>query len=240
VTGQLNLKCKNFNPSIPSLEWLNKQAGFQMRLLSFRWDVFPFIFNRERSACLLTRRFEKYAPLRTPRKRPSKFSGSNRHNESVQARYEPLDTVRHDAVYYGFVSCTSAAKQTLSVLSILVETDEFCARWKNEWRWRYLDSAKTTWWLPRWTYGNIQKHASYKNRTPTLSIITSWPSTTRLTAPSASKKAVQNLWRVYLHFKRCIVWFQSIFFFFFWFFCPGPPPKIGGGGGLPNIKTRGC
>jgi hypothetical protein len=50
---------KNPNPNITVFEWLNRKPAYQGKVAAFGvWDVFPFIFNRQRCGFLINAAFE--------------------------------------------------------------------------------------------------------------------------------------------------------------------------------------
>jgi len=59
---------KNPNPNITVFEWLNRKPAYYGRVAAFGvWDVFPFIFNRERCGFLINAGFEPLSKPSNPR-----------------------------------------------------------------------------------------------------------------------------------------------------------------------------
>ena len=66
VDDNLTSNAKVLNPNVTFLEWLNKQASFENQIAIFSgWDVFPFIYNRERSGLFINAGFEDMPSIQT-------------------------------------------------------------------------------------------------------------------------------------------------------------------------------
>jgi len=114
----LNSNDKRDNPNVTVFEWLNKRAGFKNRVRAYgSWDVFPYIFNRERSGLPVNAGFE---PVQPPR---GEFEKSlNTMQADVAARW---NAVRFDAFTFHY-AMESLRRDKPRLLYIgLGETDDF-------------------------------------------------------------------------------------------------------------------
>jgi hypothetical protein len=59
---------KNFNRNVTVFEWLHRKPGYQGKVAAFgAWDVFPYIFNRDRCGFLVNAGFDPLEGKLTPR-----------------------------------------------------------------------------------------------------------------------------------------------------------------------------
>ena len=124
VDPTINSNKKFNNPQVSFLEWLNNKQGYDNKLAAFgSWDVFPYIFNVERSNLFVNAGFQ---PL----------SGYPLSKEILQLNRllleevpSPWKAVRLDAFTYHFAK-DYLLKQRPRVISISFgETDDFASRW---------------------------------------------------------------------------------------------------------------
>jgi len=225
VDDNLTSNAKILNPNITFLEWLNKQAGFQNEIAIFSgWDVFPFIFNRERSGLFINAGFESMPRLETPSQTPqeqdlaAQIDTMNRLQAEIPS---PWDTVRHDAFTYGFAKLYLQLKQPKVLVINLGETDDFAHDGKYD---AYLDSAKQTDDYLGDLWATLQNMPAYKNNTNMIIITDHGRGNDAIDwRHHASKKAVQNYMTALSDFNDGIVGSEHI-----WFAAMGP-----------NIKTQG-
>lgn len=235
-TGQaddnINSNAKIQNPNITFLEWLNKQPTINNQIGIFSgWDVFPFIFNRERSGLFINAGFEQ---MSYPHMHPSESD----QNEKISAQVEqmnqlqaqipsPWEAVRHDAFTYGFAKTyLQTAKPKVLVINF-GETDDFAHDGKYD---AYLDSAKQTDDYLRDLWTTLQSMPEYKDNTNMI-IITDHGrgSNANDWQHHASKQAVQKYMKGLTDFKEGIIGSEHV-----WFAAIGPNIKSQG-----LLKTQG-
>lgn len=229
VDDNLNSNAKIPNPNITFLEWLNKQYASDSQIGIFSgWDVFPFIFNRDRSGLFINAGFEQmsYPHIQSEAqhegKQDEKITTQIETMNQLQAQIpSPWETVRHDAFTYGFAKIYLQTIQPKVLVINLGETDDFAHNGKYD---AYLDSAKQTDDYLRDLWTTLQSMPEYKDNTNMI-IITDhgrgndaddWQH-------HASKQAVQNYMTALDKFKEGIVGSEHI-----WFAAIGP-----------NIKSQG-
>jgi hypothetical protein len=225
VDDNLTSNAKNLNPNITFLEWLNKQVGFENEIAIFSgWDVFPFIFNRQRSGLFINAGFENMPLLEKHSQKPPaqdvavQIELMNRLQAEIPS---PWETVRHDAFTYGFAKLYLQVKQPKVLVINLGETDDFAHDGKYD---AYLDSAKQTddYLHDLWT--TLQNMPAYKNNTNMIIITDHGRGNDAIDwRHHASKQAVQNYMTALSDFKEGIVGSEHI-----WFAAMGP-----------NIKSQG-
>lgn len=219
VDANLTSNAKILNPNITFLEWLNKQAGFENEIAIFSgWDVFPFIFNRERSGLFINAGFESMPQLETPSQKPQELNVAAQIEfmNSIQAEIpSPWETVRHDVFTYGFAKLYLQVKQPKVLVINLGETDDFAHDGKYD---AYLDSAKQTDDYLRDLWATLQAMPAYKNNTNMIIITDHGRGSDAIDwRHHASKKAVQNYMTTLSDFKDGIVGSEHI-----WFAAMGP------------------
>lgn len=229
VDDNLNSNAKIPNPNITFLEWLNKRYSNNGQIAIFSgWDVFPFIFNRERSGLFINAGFESmlYPHMQ------SEASPEGKKDEKIAAQIEkmnqlqaeipsPWEAVRHDAFTYGFAKIYLQTVKPKVLVINLGETDDFAHNGKYD---AYLDSAKQSDDYLRDLWTTLQSMPEYKDNTNMI-IITDHGrgSDADDWQHHASKLAVQNYMTALDKFKEGIVGSEHI-----WFAAIGP-----------NIKSQG-
>lgn len=229
VDDNLNSNAKILNPNITFLEWLNKRYSNDGQIGIFSgWDVFPFIFNRERSGLFINAGFEQMSyprmhPQINPRgKQDENIAAQIAEMNQLQAQIpSPWEAVRHDAFTYGFAKIYLQIVQPKVLVINLGETDDFAHDGKYD---AYLDSAKQSDDYLRDLWTTLQSMPEYKDNTNMI-IITDHGrgSNADNWQHHASKQAVQNYMTGLAHFKEGIVGSEHI-----WFAAIGP-----------NIKSQG-
>ncbi|MFT5541126.1 MAG: hypothetical protein ACI97K_000789 [Glaciecola sp.] len=225
VDDNLTSNAKILNPNITFLEWLNKQVGFENEIAIFSgWDVFPFIFNRERSGLFINAGFENMPLLETHSQNPQAQDAAAQIKLMNQLQAEipsPWETVRHDALTYGFAKLYLQVKQPKVLVINLGETDDFAHDGKYD---AYLDSAKQTDDYLRDLWTTLQNMPAYKNNTNMIIITDHGRGNDAIDwRHHASKQAVQNYMTALSDFEGGIVGSEHI-----WFAAMGP-----------NIKSQG-
>jgi hypothetical protein len=219
VDDNLTSNAKNLNPNVTFLEWLNKQVGFENEIAIFSgWDVFPYIFNRQRSGLFINAGFENMPLLEKHSQKPpaqdvaAKIELMNRLQAEIPS---PWDTVRHDAFTYGFAKLYLQVKQPKVLVINLGETDDFAHNGKYD---AYLDSAKQTDEYLRDLWTTLQNMPAYKNNTNMIIITDHGRGNDAIDwRHHASKQAVQNYMTALSDFKEGIVGSEHI-----WFAAMGP------------------
>ncbi|MDT0583776.1 alkaline phosphatase family protein [Brumicola blandensis] len=173
VDPTLTSNAKVSNKNITFLEWLNKQKGFANQVAVFSgWDVFPMIYNRERSRLFINAGFEAM-PIPTtlnpaePERTEDLLKRIDVLNTLQSEIPSPWSTVRHDAFTYGFAKTYLQLKQPRVLVINLGETDDFAHNGKYD---AYLDSARRTDDYLRDLWTTLQKMPEYKNNTNLLII----------------------------------------------------------------------
>jgi hypothetical protein len=225
VDDRLTSNAKNLNPNVTFLEWLNQQVGFENEIAIFSgWDVFPFIFNRERSGLFINAGFENMPLLETrSQKSPAQdVAAQIELMNKLQAEIpSPWETVRHDAFTYGFAKLYLQVKQPKVLVINLGETDDFAHDGKYD---AYLNSAKQTDEYLRDLWTTLQNMPAYKNNTNMIIITDHGRGNDAIDwRHHASKQAVQNYMTALSDFKHGIVGSEHI-----WFAAMGP-----------NIRSQG-
>ncbi len=229
VDDSLNSNAKTPNPNITFLEWLNTRYSKDSSIGIFSgWDVFPFIFNRERSGLFINAGFE---PMSYPHSQ-SEASPKGKQDEKITMQIElmnqlqaqipsPWEAVRHDAFTYGFAKIYLQTIKPKVLVINLGETDDFAHHGKYD---AYLDSAKQTDDYLRDLWTTLQSMADYKDNTNMI-IITDHGRGSNADdwQHHASKLAVQNYMTALDKFKEGIVGSEHV-----WFAAMGP-----------NIKSQG-
>jgi hypothetical protein len=229
VDDSLSSNAKIPNPNITFLEWFKTRYSSDSKIGIFSgWDVFPFIFNRERSGLFINAGFE---PMSYPHMQ-LEVSQAGKKDEKIMTQIDvmnqlqaqipsPWEAVRHDAFTYGFAKIYLQTIQPKVLVINLGETDDFAHNGKYD---AYLDSAKQTDDYLRDLWTTLQSMPKYKDNTNMI-IITDHGRGSHADdwQHHASKLAVQNYMTTLNKFKEGIVGSEHI-----WFAAIGP-----------NIKNQG-
>lgn len=109
---------KNPNPNISFLEWLQSQPSFEPNLAVFgSWDVFPAIFNRERSKLHINAGFEIAKHTTNP-----KLQFLNELQAQVPS---PWSSVRLDAFTYQYAKAYLQTQKPRVMMLALGEPDDY-------------------------------------------------------------------------------------------------------------------
>lgn len=236
VDNRINSNQKIPNPQVSILEWLNPKAKYQGKLAAFgSWDVFPAIFNVERSKLYVNAGFNSATPYPTtednladasgkhvarqiPKQLSSEITLLNQLQKEIPS---PWHNVRLDAFTYRFAK-DYLLKVKPKVLAIsLGETDDFAHDGHYD---QYLYAAKRTDNFIADLWHTIQSTPDYQNNTNLL-IITDHG---RGDTPAdwqhhASKASLKGYMKGLNHFPEGIVGSEHI-----WFAALGPDiPKVG-------------
>lgn len=206
---------KKLNANVSFLEWLNNQPDFNNKVAAFAsWDVFPYIFNIQRSHFYLNAGFAtakgKYLDKKT------KFL-----NELQSEIPSPWHNVRLDAFTYEY-AFDYLTKFKPRVLAISFgETDDFAHDGRYD---QYLDSAHRTDKFINNIWNKLQNMKQYKNNT--VMIITTDHGRGQTVSDwqhHASKKATQGYLKALKKFPEGIVGSNQI-----WMAAIGPGVKSSG------------
>lgn len=152
---------KQANKNQTFLEWLNQKPAYSNKIGIFSgWDVFPYIFNTNRSDLMVNAGFEPFLP--------SFDSARVAFLNQLQAEIpSPWHNVRHDAFTYGFAKeYLLRAKPEVLVIN-LGETDDFAHNGKYD---AYLTSAKQTDAYLQDLWQTVQQLEGYRDNTNLLII----------------------------------------------------------------------
>jgi alkaline phosphatase D len=152
---------KQANKNQTFLEWLNQKPKYRNKIGIFSgWDVFPYIFNTQRSGLMVNAGFEPFLP--------SFNSAQVKFLNQLQAEIpSPWHNVRHDAFTYGFAKeYLLKAKPEVLVIN-LGETDDFAHNGKYD---AYLTSAKQTDAYLQDLWQTLQQLEGYQDNTNLLVI----------------------------------------------------------------------
>ncbi len=147
---------KIYNPNTNVLEFINKQPGYNSKVVSFSsWDVFPYIINDKRSGV--------YVSTGVAEVKGSNLSeGEKMMNKLILTLPNPLGGVRLDAFtfYYGMEYMKKNKPKV--IYFAFDETDDFAHQGEYG---AYLNSANYTdkFISELWAY--IQSEPRYKNKT---------------------------------------------------------------------------
>lgn len=210
------------NPNITFLEWLNNRPTYKDKIGIFSgWDVFPMIYNRQRSSLFINAGFESFTlPNKATIEQDvlKQISVMN----SLQAEIpSPWKNVRHDAFTFGFAKIYLQHQKPLVLVINLGETDDFAHNGKYD---AYLDSAHQTDAYLGDLWFTLQTMPAYKDNTNLL-IITDHGrgSNTDDWQHHASAQAVSSYMQNLNTFKDGIVGSQHI-----WFAAIGPDIRAQG------------
>jgi predicted metal-binding membrane protein len=146
------------NPNVTVLEWLNGRSGFRGRVAAFgAWDVFPFIFNTDRSRLPVG---AGYRPV--PRPTTERQRRINQLADDLPRYWdeEPFDA---PVVYAGLEALRSTKPRVLAVM--LGEGDD----WAHEGRYdMYLDATVRADRFIERIWHTVQSLPGYKNNTTLL------------------------------------------------------------------------
>ncbi|WJG09607.1 alkaline phosphatase family protein [Aliiglaciecola sp. LCG003] len=158
VDESLNSNQKIPNPNISFLEYLNNQPGYGSNIAVFAgWDVFPAIFNTQRSKLYVNAGF---MPAPAPLTENTKLL-----NALQQEIPSPWHNVRLDAFTYRFAKEYLLTEQP-SVLAIaFAETDDFAHDGSYD---QYLKAANRTDAFIQDLWETLQSMPKYRNNTTLL------------------------------------------------------------------------
>ena len=231
VDNSINSNKKIPNPQVTLLEWLNPKPKYQGQLAAFgSWDVFPYIFNVERSKLYVNAGFDSATPY------PSSID-KTRHSE-LQAMPQtiplsdeitllnalqkeipsPWHSVRLDAFTYRFAKDYMLKVKPKVIAISLGETDDFAHDGHYD---QYLHAAKRTDRFIADLWRTIQTTPGYKNNTNLLMITDHG----RGSGPQdwqhhASKASLKGYMKGLSHFPEGIIGSKHI-----WFAAIGPDIK---------------
>jgi len=152
---------KNWNSNVTFLEVINGMQGFENRVLAFgSWDVFPYIFNTQRSDLPVNAGFSVATPAATER---------TRWLNEVSAEAPVLwRTVRLDFLTNGYAMEALRSQQPRVTYISYGETDDFAHDGSYD---RYIDAAHRTDLMLAKLWHWLQADSFYRDRT-TLIITT--------------------------------------------------------------------
>lgn len=197
------------NPQISFLEWLNKQDKFEGKLAAFgSWDVFPYIFNVERSKLYVNAGFDSAGGY--PLSAEVKLL-----NELQKEIPSPWHSVRLDAFTHRFAKDYLLTVKPKVMAIAYGETDDFAHDGAYD---QYLHAAKRTDQFIADLWRTIQTTPGYKNNTNVL-IVTdhgrgSYPEDWQ---HHASKRSLAGYMKGLSHFPEGIIGSEHI-----WFAAIGP------------------
>ncbi|MEJ6476242.1 alkaline phosphatase family protein [Pseudoalteromonas piscicida] len=109
---------KHPNPNVSFLEWLQTQPGFKPNLAVFgSWDVFPAIFNRERSQLHINAGFEG-----AEQTQDAKLAFLNELQKQIPS---PWSSVRFDAFTYQYAKAYLQTRKPRAMMLALGEPDDY-------------------------------------------------------------------------------------------------------------------
>lgn len=156
---RIDSNAKRPNPNVTVFEWLNKMPRYRGKVAAFAaWDVFPFIFNRDRCGFLVNAGYE---PLTEGRTTPQ-VELLNRLKQETPRKWggEPYDSF----TFYTALEYLKQNKPRVFFLS-LGETDE----WAHEGRYdEYLASAQRFDSYLKQLWDTLQSMPQYRNKTTLL------------------------------------------------------------------------
>lgn len=197
------------NPQVSFLEWLNKQNKFDGKIAAFgSWDVFPYIFNVERSKLYVNAGFESADGY--PLSAQAKLL-----NELQKEIPSPWHSVRLDAFTHRFAKDYLLTVKPKVMAIAYGETDDFAHDGDYD---QYLHAAKRTDQFIADLWQIIQITPGYRDNTNVL-IVTDHG---RGSNPEdwqyhASKKSLAGYMKGLSHFSEGIVGSEHI-----WFAAIGP------------------
>lgn len=146
---------KNWNPNVTFLEALNDMPEFASRVLAFgSWDVFPYIFNTQRSDLPVNAGFSVAAPAITDR---------TRWLNEVSAEAPRLwRTVRLDFITNGYAMEALKSQRPRVIYIAYGETDDFAHDGSYD---RYVDAAHRTDQMLSNLWNWLQADSFYRDRT---------------------------------------------------------------------------
>lgn len=187
---RIDSNAKRNNPNVTVLEWLHQQPAYRGKVAAFAaWDVFPWIFNRDRAGFTINAGFE---PLEGTGSRTIEVLNRLKAETPSPWSGEPYDSLTfRTAMEY------VRLKQPRVLFLSLGETDE----WAHAGRYaEYLDSARRVDGFIRELWETLQSQRQYRDRT-TLILTTDhgrgdpprgW------TGHSASIPGSENIWMAFL------------------------------------------
>jgi hypothetical protein len=219
---ELTSNAKIPNPNITFLEWLNNKPRYKNKIGIFSgWDVFPLIYNRQRSGLFINAGFEPFTLPNQAALEQQELKQISVMN-SLQAEIpSPWQNVRHDAFTFGFAKFYLQHQKPTILVVNFGETDDFAHNGKYD---AYLDSAHQTDAYLEDMWLTLQGMPDYKDNTNLL-IITDHGrgSNENDWQHHASAQAVRNYMQNLDTFKDGIVGSKHI-----WFAAMGPDIKAQG------------
>ena len=146
---------KNPNPNVTVFEWLNRKAAYHGKVAAFGvWDVFPFIFNRERCGFFIHAGYESVQGKLTPQ---LEMLNTLRDETTRKWQAEPYDTF----TFHAAMAYLKDRKPRVFFLS-LNETDA----WGHEGRYdNYLTAANRADNYLRTVWETLQSMPEYAGKT---------------------------------------------------------------------------
>lgn len=213
--NSLNSNAKVPNPQTSFIEWLNPQTSFDNKLAVFgSWDVFPSIFNTDRSQLHVNAGF-------MPAQGYNLSAEAKLLNELQKEIPSPWHNVRLDSFTYRFAKDYLLAEKPRVLAISFGETDDFAHDGHYD---SYLNSTQQTDAFIADLWQTLQTTAGYKNNTYLLittdhgrgSNANDWQH-------HASKQAVLDYMKNLDTFPEGIVGSENI-----WFAAMGPTIKAKG------------
>ena len=219
VTGladnaRINSNKKFNNPNVSFIEWLNQKAEFENKLAVFgSWDVFPYIYNRERSGLYINAGFES-AQSSSERSYPvsTDMALLNALQKEIPS---PWATVRLDAFTHRYALDYLQRVQPRVMIIHYGETDDFAHDGRYD---HYLHAARRTDQFIKELWQTLQSHPRYQNNTVML-ITTDHGrgSEAKDWQHHASKRSLQGYMESLKRFEEGILGSENI-----WFAAMGP------------------
>ncbi len=162
LTGQvdpdIDSNAKNWNTNVTFLEVLNGMPKFKSRVMAFgSWDVFPYIFNTQRSDLPVNAGFSLQTPATTEK---------SRWLNSVSAAAPRLwKSVRLDFITHGYAMEALKSQRPRVLYIAYGETDDFAHDGSYD---RYIDAAHRTDQMLAELWEWLQADPFYRNRTTLL------------------------------------------------------------------------
>ena len=213
--NQISSNAKINNKNVTYLEWLNNQPKYQQKLAAFgSWDVFPYIYNTQRSGLYVNSGRDSY--LIQPQSERISIV-----NELQTLTPSPWQTVRPDSYTFEFARDYLINIKPKTMVISLGETDDFAHDGHYD---RYLYAATRTDAYLKALWQTIQTTPGYRNNTVMI-IVTDHG---RGYLPEnwqhhASVKAVQGYMKQLNQFKNGIEGAEEI-----WMAAIGPRIKSAG------------
>lgn len=209
VDQSLNSNAKVNNPQTSFLEWLNNKPEYGHKLAAFgSWDVFPYIFNRQRSQLHINAGFESAGGYELS----AEMQQLNQLQKDIPS---PWHSVRLDAFTHRFALDYLTRVKPDAMVIAYGETDDFAHDGRYD---EYLKAARRTDRFIAELWQTLQGMPGYRNNT-ILMVTTDHG---RGSHPEdwqhhASLRSLQGYMQKLKHFKQGIVGSEHI-----WFAAMGP------------------